>query len=79
MTGSLCWGKIPIAEPPQYSARFIHLGDGQNVYFRDPRKFRRDETGGKDTKEMMPNWAGTAGRKFYMQYFSEDWQNATRQ
>ena len=38
MTGSLILGKNE-SEPPQYTRAIIHLDDGQNIYFRDPRKF----------------------------------------
>ena len=38
MTGSLILGKND-AEPPKYTRAIIHLDDGQNVFFRDPRKF----------------------------------------
>ena len=38
MTGSLILGKND-ADPPQYTRAIIHLDDGQNVFFRDPRKF----------------------------------------
>ncbi|HEX9897350.1 MAG TPA: DNA-formamidopyrimidine glycosylase [Dehalococcoidales bacterium] len=36
MTGSLILGA---SEPPQYTRAIIHLDNGQNIYFRDPRKF----------------------------------------
>jgi len=36
MTGSLWAGAT---EPPQYTRAIIHLDNGQNIYFRDPRKF----------------------------------------
>jgi formamidopyrimidine-DNA glycosylase len=39
MTGSLILGNQNDTEPPQYSRAIIHLDDGQNIYFRDPRKF----------------------------------------
>ncbi len=35
MTGSLILGR----EPPKYARAVIHLDNGENVYFRDPRKF----------------------------------------
>jgi len=38
MTGSLILGENN-AEPPIYTRAIIHLDDGQNIYFRDPRKF----------------------------------------
>jgi formamidopyrimidine-DNA glycosylase len=38
MTGSLLLGKAD-SEVPQYTRAIIHLDDGQNVFFRDPRKF----------------------------------------
>ena len=38
MTGSLLLGKDD-SETPQYTRAIIHLDDGQNIYFRDPRKF----------------------------------------
>ena len=38
MTGSLILGKNE-SELPQYTRAIIHLDDGQNIYFRDPRKF----------------------------------------
>jgi len=36
MTGSLI---LSASEPPQYTRAIIHLDNGQNIYFRDPRKF----------------------------------------
>jgi formamidopyrimidine-DNA glycosylase len=36
MTGSLIIGA---SEPPKYTRAIIHLDSGQNIYFRDPRKF----------------------------------------
>jgi formamidopyrimidine-DNA glycosylase len=36
MTGSLI---LNASEPPQYTRAVIHLDNGQNIYFRDPRKF----------------------------------------
>lgn len=36
MTGALIIGA---SEPPEYTRAIIHLDNGQNVYFRDPRKF----------------------------------------
>jgi formamidopyrimidine-DNA glycosylase len=39
MTGSLILGNNNDTEPPLYSRAVIHLDDGQNIYFRDPRKF----------------------------------------
>jgi formamidopyrimidine-DNA glycosylase len=36
MTGSLILGT---SEPPKYTRAIIHLEDGLNIYFRDPRKF----------------------------------------
>ena len=36
MTGSLWAGAT---EPPQYTRAIIHLDNGQDIYFRDPRKF----------------------------------------
>ncbi|MDP2919769.1 MAG: DNA-formamidopyrimidine glycosylase [Dehalococcoidia bacterium] len=36
MTGSLFAGA---SEPPQYTRAIIQLENGQNIYFRDPRKF----------------------------------------
>jgi formamidopyrimidine-DNA glycosylase len=36
MTGSLITG---VKEPPKYTRATIHLDNGQNIYFRDPRKF----------------------------------------
>jgi formamidopyrimidine-DNA glycosylase len=38
MTGSLILGENN-SEPPIYTRAIIHLDDGQNIYFRDPRKF----------------------------------------
>jgi formamidopyrimidine-DNA glycosylase len=38
MTGSLLLGTTE-SETPQYTRAIIHLDDGQNVFFRDPRKF----------------------------------------
>jgi formamidopyrimidine-DNA glycosylase len=36
MSGSLL---LSPAEPPKYTRVIIHLDNGQNIYFRDPRKF----------------------------------------
>lgn len=36
MSGSLLVGK---GEPPKYTRAIIHLDDGSNIFFRDPRKF----------------------------------------
>jgi formamidopyrimidine-DNA glycosylase len=36
MTGSL-WADA--SKPPEYTRAIIHLDNGQNIYFRDPRKF----------------------------------------
>jgi formamidopyrimidine-DNA glycosylase len=36
MSGSLI---LNASEPPKYTRAIIHLNDGQNIYFRDPRKF----------------------------------------
>jgi formamidopyrimidine-DNA glycosylase len=36
MSGSLFLGSF---EPPKYTRIIIHLDNGQNIYFRDPRKF----------------------------------------
>lgn len=38
MTGSLILQKDD-AEPPKFTRAIIHLDDGQNIYFCDPRKF----------------------------------------
>jgi formamidopyrimidine-DNA glycosylase len=38
MTGSLILGKND-SEPPKFTRAIIHLDSGQNIYFRDPRKF----------------------------------------
>ena len=38
MTGSLLLEKND-AEPPKFTRAIIHLDSGQNIYFRDPRKF----------------------------------------
>jgi formamidopyrimidine-DNA glycosylase len=40
MTGSLLLQNSR-AEPPLYTRAVLHLDDGNNVYFRDPRKFGR--------------------------------------
>jgi len=36
MTGSLILGT---SQPPEYTRAIIHLDNGRNIYFRDPRKF----------------------------------------
>ncbi|MBI3040183.1 MAG: DNA-formamidopyrimidine glycosylase [Chloroflexi bacterium] len=38
MTGSLLIGQDSL-EPPKYTRAIIHLDNGTNVFFRDPRKF----------------------------------------
>jgi formamidopyrimidine-DNA glycosylase len=38
MTGSLILSRND-AEPPRFTRAIIHLDSGQNIYFRDPRKF----------------------------------------
>jgi len=38
MTGSLIIGEDS-SEPPRFTRAIIHLDDGTNVFFRDPRKF----------------------------------------
>jgi formamidopyrimidine-DNA glycosylase len=50
MTGSLILGKDN-SEPPKYTRAIIHLDDGQDVFFRDPRKFGVLKLL-KDTKEI---------------------------
>ena len=50
MTGSLLLGKND-SEPPKYTRAIIHLDDGQNIFFRDPRKFGVLKLL-KDTKEI---------------------------
>ena len=39
MTGSLRLGKDGDTEPPRFTRAIIHLDDGQEIYFADPRKF----------------------------------------
>ena len=50
MSGSLILGKND-AEPPKYTRAIIALDDGQNIFFRDPRKFGVLKLL-KDTKEI---------------------------
>lgn len=38
MSGSLLLGRDS-AEPPKYTRAILHLDDGTNIFFRDPRKF----------------------------------------
>ena len=40
MSGSLLLGRDS-SEPPQYTRAIIHLDNGLNIFFRDPRKFGR--------------------------------------
>jgi len=38
MSGSLLTGRDSV-EPPQYTRAILHLDNGTNIFFRDPRKF----------------------------------------
>jgi formamidopyrimidine-DNA glycosylase len=70
MTGSLLLGKND-AEPPQYTRAIIHLDDGQNVFFRDPRKFGVLKLL-KDTKEIDAKLGPEPLEKeFTLKYFTE--------
>jgi len=70
MTGSLLLGKND-AEPPQYTRAIIHLDDGQNVFFRDPRKFGVLKLL-KDTKEIDAKLGPEPlGEEFTLKYFTE--------
>jgi len=71
MTGSLILGNKTDAEPPQYARAIIHLDDGQNVYFRDPRKFGVMKLVA-DTKEIDAKLGPEPlAEDFTMQYFSD--------
>jgi formamidopyrimidine-DNA glycosylase len=71
MTGSLLLGKNTDSEPPQYARAIIHLDDGQNVYFRDPRKFGVMKMVA-DTKEIDAKLGPEPlDEDFTLQYFSE--------
>ena len=70
MTGSLLLGKND-SEPPQYTRAIIHLDDGQNIYFRDPRKFGVLKLVEDTTRNRCQTRAGTAGRRFYFEIFTE--------
>ena len=71
MTGSLLLGKNTDSEPPQYSRAIIHLDDGQNVYFRDPRKFGVMKIV-TDTKEIDAKLGPEPlAKDFTLKYFSE--------
>ena len=70
MTGSLMLGKNG-DEMPQYTRAIIHLDDGQNVYFRDPRKFGVMKMVA-DTKEIDAKLGPEPlDEDFTLQYFSE--------
>jgi formamidopyrimidine-DNA glycosylase len=70
MTGSLLLGKND-SEPPQYTRAIIHLDDGQNVFFRDPRKFGVLKLL-KDTKEIDAKLGPEPlGEEFTLKYFTE--------
>jgi formamidopyrimidine-DNA glycosylase len=70
MTGSLLLGKNG-DEVPQYTRAIIHLDDGQNVYFRDPRKFGVMKIV-TDTKEIDAKLGPEPlAKDFTLKYFSE--------
>ena len=70
MTGSLLLGKNG-DEVPQYTRAIIHLDDGQNVYFRDPRKFGLMKIV-TDTKEIDAKLGPEPlAKDFTLKYFSE--------
>jgi formamidopyrimidine-DNA glycosylase len=70
MTGSLILQKDD-AEPPKFTRAVIHLDDGQDIYFRDPRKFGVLKLV-KDTKEI-DNKLGPEplGESFTLKSFAE--------
>ena len=70
MTGSLLLGKAD-TEVPQYTRAIIHLDDGQNVFFRDPRKFGVLKLM-KNTKEIDAKLGPEPlGSDFTLKYFNE--------
>jgi formamidopyrimidine-DNA glycosylase len=70
MTGSLILGKSD-AEPPKYTRAIIHLDDGQNVFFRDPRKFGVLNLV-KDLREIEGKLGPEPlGKEFTLKYFTE--------
>lgn len=74
MTGSLWAGA---SEPPQYTRAIIHLDNGQNVYFRDPRKFGVLKLV-VDSREIMDKLGPEPLEKeFTLKVFSERLKNRT--
>ena len=70
MTGSLLLGKAD-SEVPQYTRAIIHLDDGQNVFFRDPRKFGVLKLI-KNTKEIDAKLGpDPLEKEFTLKYFTE--------
>jgi formamidopyrimidine-DNA glycosylase len=70
MSGSLILGKND-TEPPKYTRAIIHLDDGLNVFFRDPRKFGVLKLL-KDTKEIDAKLGPEPLEKeFTLKYFTE--------
>ena len=56
---------------PQYTRAIIHLDDGQNVYFRDPRKFGVLKLVKNTTEIDAKLGPEPLDEDFTLQYFSE--------